>query len=104
MGERLLRKLQLEAPRRDVEHRGLLIAQRGKGAHRRVAAPLQHREATFVAGLQTARSKGLPVAGSATPASSAGHPSLGASPNHPLTSNPDHLMGAGHLPPVIGPR
>ena len=36
------------------------------------------------------------MAGSATPTSSAGHPSLGAKPAHALTFNPDHSMGAGH--------
>ena len=41
MGERLLRKLQLEASRRTAERRDLLLSQGGEGRHRKLAATLQ---------------------------------------------------------------
>jgi hypothetical protein len=42
------------------------------------------------------------MAGFATRASFAGHPSRSATTGHALTFNPDHLMGAGQLDAPLG--
>ena len=62
MGERLLRELQLEAPRRAVERRDILLARRGPRGHRGMARPLQYGTATLVLGLPTTRAGGRPLA------------------------------------------
>ncbi len=54
VGERLLRELQLEASRRTAERRDLLLAQRGQGHHRGLAAPLQHDPPALIARLPAA--------------------------------------------------
>ena len=41
------------------------------------------------------------MAGFATRASFAGHPSRSTTARHALTFNPDHLMGAGHCCPTL---
>ena len=43
------------------------------------------------------------MAGFATGASFAGHPSRSATADHALTINPDHLMGAGHPKLTVKP-
>lgn len=53
VGERILRELQLQAPRRVACRRTALDTLRSPGAHRALAAPLQWRQATFVARLST---------------------------------------------------
>ena len=53
MGERLLRKLQLQNARRISERRNLLFNEKGAGADGTLARLLQHRETTLFAGLQT---------------------------------------------------
>jgi P-type Cu+ transporter len=57
-------------------------------------AALQHGSTALIARLQTAGPRGSTMAGFATRASFAGHPSHIATASHALTFNPDHLMGA----------
>jgi transposase InsO family protein len=49
-----IEKLQREAPRRTARRGNLLFAVGGQGGHRKLAAPLQHREAPRILGLQAA--------------------------------------------------
>jgi hypothetical protein len=44
------------------------------------------------------------MAGCATRASFAGHPSRSVMAGHALTFNPDHLMGAGHRLAAVSPK
>ena len=62
--------------------------------HRGLEAALQYCQAALIARLQTAGPRGSTMAGFATRASFAGHPSRSATAGHALTFNPDHLMGA----------
>ena len=78
VGERLLRELQLEAPRRTAERRNLLHAQGSSDRDRKLEAPLQYRTPALITGLQAARPGGGAMAGCATPTSSAGHPGRSA--------------------------
>jgi hypothetical protein len=96
VGERLHRELQLEAPGRTAQRRDLLHPPGGQGRHRGMAQALQHHPPTLIPRLRPACTRGSAMAGCATPASSAGHPSRGAPNRHALTFNLDHLMGAGH--------
>jgi HTH-like domain len=52
MGERVLRELQLEAER-VPQRRNLLLDEGDQGADRALARPLQHRQTTILAGIQT---------------------------------------------------
>jgi transposase InsO family protein len=58
-GERILRKLQLEAARRVPQRGDLLHAEGSAGAGPALADLLQHREAALFAGIQTSSSRGL---------------------------------------------
>src|ERR1039458_8541344 len=64
--------------------------------HRALEAALQHDSTALIARLQTAGPRSSTMAGFATRASFAGHPSRSATAGHALLFNPDHLMGAGH--------
>ena len=98
LGERLLRELQLQAPRRAAQRRDLLQPRRGEGRHRKLAAALQHQAPALLPGLPAASPRGRPVAGFATRSRFAGHPGRSAQARHALRLNPDHPMGAGLLP------
>ena len=50
MGERLLRKLQLQASRRTLGRRDLLQLARGSDRHRKLAAALQHEATALIPG------------------------------------------------------
>ena len=63
--------------------------------HRRLALPLQQDPSALVARLQIAGAGSDAMAGSATPASFAGHPDHGATAAPTLTFQTDHPMGAG---------
>src|ERR1019366_1690406 len=67
-----------------------------QGDHRALEAALQHDSTALIARLQTAGPRSSTMAGFATRASFAGHPSRSAPAGHALLFNPDHLMGAGH--------
>src|SRR5215212_12087364 len=97
MGKRLHRELQLEASRRATQRRDLLLAQGSPHPHRGLATALQHHPAALGPRIQATCSRGGAVAGCATPTSSAGHTNRGVTPDHALTFNLDHLMGAGHV-------
>ena len=66
LGERLLRKLQLQNARRIPERRNFLFTEGSAGAGRTLACLLQHRAATLFAGLQTASA--ISMAGRSFPA------------------------------------
>jgi hypothetical protein len=73
-------------------------------SHRKLAAPLQRRQAARLARIPGARTRGhraraRRVAGSATPTGSAGHATAGAKAKHELTFQPDHPVGADHNDP-----
>src|ERR1700676_1078536 len=53
MGERILRKLQLEVKGRVLERGDLLLVEGGSGSGGTLACPLQHRQTTLLAGLST---------------------------------------------------
>ena len=97
MGERLLRELQRQAARRAAQWRDLLHPQGGPECHRRLALPLQQDPSALVARLQIASTGSDAMAGSATPASFAGHPDHGATAAPTLTFQTDHPMGAGQV-------
>src|SRR5215211_2412471 len=81
------------APRRD-----LLYAPGSQGRHRGLVSARQHDPPALVPWLRPARPGGRAVAGCASPASSAGHPSRRAPTRYALTFNPDHLMGPANQP------
>ncbi len=59
LGERLLRKLQLQAQRRVPQRRTLLLDERTTCAGRTLAQALQHRQTTLLAGIQTSSTRGM---------------------------------------------
>jgi len=61
VGERLLRELQRQAPRRALGPRAIRHALGGQGAHRALAAALQHGEAPWITGLPTSSPRGNPA-------------------------------------------
>ena len=77
----------------------LLLARRGKGRDRNLAAALQRCSPALGARLQAARAGGRAMAGCATPPSSAGHTNRRISAGHELTLQPDHSRGAGQSQP-----
>ena len=87
-----------QAARRAAQRRDLLLPRGGQDHHRRLAAPLQHGPPALGARLPTAGPASRAMAGSATPASFAGHPAVAPQPDHALTFKPDHPMGAGQVP------
>ena len=107
LGERLLRELQLQTPRRAAQRRGLLQPPRGRGADRELATALQHRAAAQLSGLRPARAGSGPapqrigraLAGCASFGRRApGQPRRGAQACAPLTFRPGHPTGTGHSP------
>lgn len=96
MGERLLRELQLEAPRRAAGWRDLLLPRRGSRRDRAVARPLQYSAAPLVSGLSTARAGGHPLAAKAERDLSPVRACLGTEAYHALRLKPDRSIGAGH--------
>src|SRR4029079_17080228 len=102
MGERLLRKLQLEAPRRTPQRGNLLHSARGQGDHRELETALQHRPPALFARLPTTRTRGFHARapGFAIWTSYARRALAGAKTNPKLTSQPDHSIGAGHTDTV----
>ena len=63
LGERLLRELQLQAPRRAAERGGVLQPRRGEDRHRELATALQYTAPTLEPRLQAARAERRAVAG-----------------------------------------
>ena len=61
VGERLLRELQRQAPRRALGPRAIRHALGGQGAHRALAAALQHGEAPWIPGRSTPSPRGDPA-------------------------------------------
>src|SRR5271170_7120145 len=59
MGERLLRKLQLEAQRRVPQRRDLLLHERDQSPGRTLASALQHHQAALLARLQSSGASSL---------------------------------------------
>ena len=100
LGERLLRELQLQTPRRAAQRGDLLQPRRGQDHHRELAPPLQHQAPTFIAGLSPPGSGGGAVAGFAIRSRFAGHPGRSAKTRHALRLKPDHPIGAGHSAPL----
>ena len=103
LGERLLRELQREAPRRAAQRRDLLQSGRGPDPDRELAPPLQYQAPAFIAGVSATGTGGHLVAGFATRSRFAGHASRSAQTRHALRLKPDHPMGAGQGdPPCTG--
>jgi len=103
MGEWLYRAVQRPAQGRTSRRGNLLLPRRGEDSHRELAAPLQHRAAAWIAGLQAAGARSLRAShgragGCATSASFAARSGLKA--NNALTFQPDHSVVAGHVHPA----
>ncbi len=80
----------------------LLLSAGSADHHRELETSLQHGAAARVAGLPSTGSGGVRaclrrLAGCATPTGSAGHAPGGATPDHELTSPPDHPTGADQV-------
>lgn len=94
-GERLLRKLQREAPRRASGRRDLLQPRRSESPHRELAPALQHQAPALLARLQAAG-----------PGSYHAVVKHGRKAGPCIRLKPDHSIGPGHYPPVgrFGPN
>jgi hypothetical protein len=95
----VFRVVQRPAQGRTSRRGNLLLPRRGEDRHRELVAPLQHRAAAWIAGLQAAGVRSLRTshgraAGCATPSSFATR--YGFKAINALTVQPDHSVGAGH--------
>ncbi len=93
--ERLLRELQLQAPRRTAERRNLLQPRRSRDRHRVLAPPLQNQTPALMTRVPPASYRGHPVAGFAVRTRFASHASRSAKTRYTLSLKLDHLIGAG---------
>jgi hypothetical protein len=75
--------------------RGLLLAGGSQGRDRELATARQHQPPALGPGLQATGSRSGPMDGSTN------HPDRGSKADHALTSNLDHLMGAGQSARLI---
>ncbi len=80
LGERLLRELQCQVPRRTTRRRDLLQPCRSEDHHRQLASALQHEAPALILGLSAPGSRRRFVAGFATRSRFAGHPTVAPRP------------------------
>ena len=98
LGERILRKLQLQAPRRAAERRDLLQPRRGQSADRSMAAALQHCPSAQQPRLSsTGTRNGFTAISGLRFRFAPPPPGYGGGEHNPLTINTAHSVGAGHV-------